>query len=158
VNVGPTLDGSLRIDADGAADWAVLRCITLDAGGQPVDLATRLGRLIRNEPEPGDWEEFVVPELREQFDGQLETVGRAIESALGDDPEEGGSISIARSDAEAWYGALNQARLALEAEYQLGGMGDAAPDRSDTGRRSAHFRSQFYLAVQEMLLQFVMDR
>jgi len=158
VNVGPTLDGGLRIDADDAADWAVLRCIALDARGLPVDLATRLGRLIRDEPEPGDWEEFVVPELRAQFDGQLELIGRAIESALGDDPEEGGSILIGPADAEAWYGALNQARLALEAMHHLGGSAAGEPDRSDAERRSAFFRSQFYFAIQELLLQFVMDR
>lgn len=157
MNVGPTLDGGLRIDADDAADWAVLRCITLDACGLPVDLAAQLGSLIRDEPEPGDWEEFVVPELRAQFDGQIELIGRTIETALGDDPDEGGSILIGAADAEAWYGALNQARLALEATHHLGNSAEGEPDRADSERRSAFFRSQFYFAIQELLLQFVMD-
>ena len=157
MKVGPTLDGGLRIDADDAADWAVLRCIVLDARGLPVDLASRLGRLVGDEPEPGDWEEFVVPELRAQFDGQLGLIGQSIEAALGDDPDDGGSIMIGPEDAEAWYGALNQARLALEGTHQLGGSAEGEPDREDTERRSAFFRSQFYYAIQELLLQFVMN-
>jgi len=136
----------------------VLRCLLFDAHRLPVDLATRLGSLIRDEPEPGDWEEFVVPDLRAQFDGQLELVGRAIEAALGDDPDDGGSILVSSADAEAWYGALNQARLALEETHHLGGSAEGEPDRADTERRSAFFRSQFYFAIQELLLQFVMDR
>ena len=158
MNIGPTLDGGLRIDAEDPGDWEVLRCIVLDARGRPVDLASRLGRLIGDEPEPGDWEEFVVPDLRVEFDGQLQLVKRAIEAAVAESgPETGGSVAISRDDAELWFGALNQARLALEEVYRFSATVGEEPDRSDTGRRSAYFRSQFYSAVQELLLQFVID-
>jgi hypothetical protein len=158
VKAGPTLDGSLRIDAEDAGDWAILRCIEIDARGRSSDLATKLGERVRDEPEPGDWEELVVPELRAQFDVQVELVARMIGDAEQSAEEEEGSVIIGPAEGELWYGALNQARLAIEDRHRFSEASDEVPERDDPARRSAYFRAQFYLALQELLLQFVLDR
>lgn len=157
MRIAPTLNGGLRIDAGGPGDWEVLRCIVLDARWGGRDLARRLGGLIHDEQDPGDWEEFVVPELQAAFEGQLTSVAQAIEQAARQCGGQAGPLLVGREDAEAWYGALNQARLALEAEHSFGPRGEA-PGPADPVRRSAYFRSQFYLAVQQMLLDRVLPR
>lgn len=156
MKVSSTPEGGLRIDAGGPADWAVLRCIARDAGGRPRDLAARLGALVEDRQHPGDWEEFVVPELRATFDGQLETIAAAVEEAARRCHGQAGPLHIARDQGEAWYGALNQARLALEEEHRFGPH--PAPDPADAARRAALFRAQFYLAIQALLLERVIPR
>ena len=156
MRVAPTLDGGLRIDADGPRDWDVLRMIVPDALTRDGDLATRLGELMTVGEAGEDWQEFVVPELRSLFDSQLASVAQAIEQAAAAVDNEAGPLPIPRSAAEDWYGALNQARLALEDRHHLHQHPEAAPESMPPARRSAWFRSQFYLAVQGILLDRVL--
>jgi hypothetical protein len=69
-----------------------------------------------------------------------------------------GEVFITKEDAEDWYGALNQARLALEARYKFGEAEEFGEvgDFDDT-KRSAFVRNQFYNALQGVLLQYVID-
>jgi hypothetical protein len=158
MRIAPILNGGLRIDAKGAVDWEILRCIVVDACHGSADLAARLGAMITGESDAGDWEEFVVPELRSTFEDQLATVAAAVEEAMLDAAGQAGSLVIPRDAGEAWYGALNQARLALEERFHFGAADQLDPAALKPVRRSALFRGQFYLALQGILLERVLPR
>lgn len=151
MKVAPTLKGGLRIDVESALDWMVLRCISYDARGGGLDLADRVSAPMAGDEGVEDWEEFVLPGLRDDFNSQLESIEAAIAQA--GDGEEPGEIFISREDSELWYGGLNQARLALEERY---GFSHGQPEEMTPGKRSAWFRSQFYLHVQSLLLDYVL--
>ncbi|GAA5482111.1 DUF2017 family protein [Haloferula sargassicola] len=147
MKAAPTLDGRLRIDVESEADALVLMSVIADARQQPEALAEDVGGLMPEEARE-DWDEFVLPELRDRFSDQLDRVANAVRT-LG----EGDSLFIAGDEAEAWFGALNQARLALEARYHFTRDQDA-----DAGAevRSARIRSHFYQVVQGLILDCLM--
>lgn len=151
MKAAPTLQGGLRIDVESALDWMVLRCISYDARGGGLDLADRVSAKMAGDEGMEDWEEFVLPELRDGFNAQLDAIEAAL--ALAGDGEEPGEVFITREDSELWYGGLNQARLALEERY---GFSHEQPEDMTPGKRSAWFRSQFYLHVQSLLLDYVL--
>jgi hypothetical protein len=151
MKVAPTLKGGLRIDVETPLDWMVLRCISYDARGSGIDLADRVSEGMAGDQGIEDWREFVLPDLREGFNSQLEAIEAAIAHA--GDGEDPGEVFITREHADLWYGGLNQARLALEDRY---GLSSAEPEKLSPGKRSAWFRSQFYLHVQSLLLDHVL--
>ena len=151
MKVAPTLKGGLRIDVETPVDWMVLRCIPHDARAGGLDLADRVAAPMADDDGAEDWQDFVLPDLREGFNTQLAAIEATIEAAGSDD--EPGEVFILKEEAELWYGGLNQARLALEERYKLS---DAALPDMTPGKRSAWFRSQFYLHVQSLLLDHVM--
>lgn len=151
MKVAPTLKGGLRIDVETPLDWMILRCISHDARGGGIDLADRVSAKMAGDEGLDDWEEFVLPELRDSFNSQLEAIEAAIAHA--GDGEEPGEVFITREDSELWYGGLNQARLALEERY---GLSSAEASEMTPGKRSAWYRAQFYLTVQSLLLDHVL--
>ncbi len=151
MKIAPTLEGGLRIDIETPLDWMVLRCIPYDARGDTGTLAAKLGALMDGDPEAEDWRELIVPDLQTEFDTQLSTVESSLRQA-GDD-ESPAELFIVKDEAERWYGALNQARLALQERYAFA---ETEPAAMSPGERSAWFRSQFYLHVQSLLLDYVM--
>jgi len=151
MNVIPTLQGGLRLDVETPLDWMVLRCISYDARGGGIDLADRVAGEMAGDEGLADWQEFVLPDLRDSFNSQLEAIEAKIAAA--GDGENPVQIFILREDSELWYGGLNQARLALEERY---GFSSGDPIEMTPGKRSAWFRSQFYLQIQSMLLDHVL--
>lgn len=151
MKVAPVLKGGLRIDVESPMDWMVLRCIPYDARAGGLDLADRVSAPMDGDEGIGDWREFVLPDLRDGFNAQLAAIEAAVNSSGDEDGP--GQVFIPKEDAELWYGGLNQARLALEERY---GLSDAALPDMTPGKRSAWFRSQFYLHVQSLLLDHVM--
>lgn len=148
MKAAPTLDGRIRLDLEDAIDLAVLRAIIADARGRDDDLAGRLAAGM-DAGVADDWADYVLPELRESFDGQLAAIATALSEVA-----PGGALFITRDDAEAWFGGLNQARLALEARFGLA----AADEGSLKGEaRSAGIRSHFYQMLQGLLLHFLMS-
>lgn len=152
----PTLEGGLRIDAEDASDWELLRAIISDANGCVTDLASRLGGLISEEAGGADWEEYVVPDLREGFQDELAEVGAAIESASFHADGGPGPLWITPEDVFPWYSALNQARLAIEEHFHFGPAETINPDGLSLERRAAWIRTKFYCAIQGLLLEYVM--
>jgi hypothetical protein len=154
----PTLEGGLRLDIEDAEDWELLRSIVTDATprGSDGDLADRLGGLISEEVGGVDWQEFVVPDLREGFQDELAQVGAAIESAIFNADGKPGPLWIAPDEGLPWYSALNQARLALEELHHFGPLEWLDPKGLKPARRDAFIRSRFYCAVQSLLLDYVM--
>jgi hypothetical protein len=153
MKIAPTLEGGLRIDPETPDDWQILRAIVLDANGHETDLATRLGGMVTDERVAEDWQDFVVPDLRESFADDLNQIQAAIETAAAF-PNDGESpIWIKHEDALPWYSALNQARLALEEKYAFGSDPDFDPANLSTMRQEALQRSHFYCALKSFLLQ-----
>lgn len=148
MNVIPTLEGGLAIQPETEADWMVLEMICMDIG-RPAHLAESLAGLMDDD---SDWEEFVVPDLERNFSGQSKFVELAIENARKSD---GGAVFIKPADGEKWYGAINQARLSLQARYQLHEIEDFSEVPAELS--SAHFRDRFYLTLQSLLLEYVLD-
>lgn len=151
----PTLEGGLRIDTEDASDWELLRSIMTDANGCGVDLASRLGGIISEDAGAEDWLEYIVPDLRESFQDELDEIGAAIESAIFNADGGPGPIWITRENVFPWYSSLNQARLAIEEHYHFG-QDETLAAGSVPERRAAFIRSQFYSAIQGLLLQYVM--
>lgn len=151
MKIAPTLEGGLRLDVESAFDWMLLRCIPADARGSSTELADRLADFVADDPGAGDWREYVLPDLRAQFDGQISM----IEEALKSDDDGPAEIQIYRADGERWYGALNQARLSLESRYSFGD--DEELEAMTPGKRTAWFRYNWYQRLQSMLLHFVMQ-
>ena len=186
MRVMPTLEGGLKIDVETATDWLVLEQIAPDAlEGGAEKLPSRLGALMDEE---SDWDEMVIPELQEFFSGQLRKVIETVviaqrnadknreinqdkakhqaepkdqkadkkKKSEGDVPE--GEVFIGRGEGAEWYGALNQARLALERRYKFGpSHGVTEVESFSAAKRSAFIRSQFYCALQSVLLEHVLD-
>lgn len=148
MNVIPTLEGGLAIQPESEADWMILETICTDIG-RPAHLAESLAGLMDEE---SDWEEYVVPDLEQNFDGQCRHVSAAIEDARDHNEQ---AVFIKPYEAEKWYGAINQARLSLQARYELHGIEDFEDAPAEL--RSAHFRDRFYLTLQSLLLEYVMD-
>tara|TARA_B100000809_G_scaffold256984_1_gene297806 strand:+ start:304 stop:786 length:483 start_codon:yes stop_codon:yes gene_type:complete len=160
MRVMPTLEGGLRIDVETATDWLVLEQIAPDAlQGGSEKLPSRLSALMDDESE---WDEMVIPELKEFFNGQLRKVADTVQAAQskGDPEAESpeGEVFIEREDGLEWYGALNQARLALESRYQFGPAQEVSElEAFPAPKRSAFIRSQFYCALQSLLLEHVLE-
>ncbi|WP_435893030.1 hypothetical protein [Oceaniferula spumae] len=143
----PTLEGGLAIEPESNTDWAVLEMITHDVG-RPAHLAESLAGLMDDD---SDWEEYVVPDLELNFNSQCKYVAAVIAEAREYDER---AIYIKPVNADKWYGAINQARISLEARYKLEAVEDV--DEAPAELRSAHFRNRFYLMLQSMLLEYVM--
>lgn len=152
----PTLEGGLRIDTEEASDWDLLRCIVMDANGCKTDLASRLGGLISEEAGGEDWREYVVPDLREEFQDELAQVGALIESAAFNAEGEAGPLWISPEDGFAWYGSLNQARLSLQEQYRFEPIRSIDLENLTPERCAALIRFQFYGEIQDELLRHVM--
>jgi len=158
VNIIPTLQGGLRVDLQEPADWLLLRHLIDDACDRSRSLADELGDRVTAEEVSEDWREFVVPDLQEQFATSLEKVREVMAKALEQCEGGTGSLWITPDLGFDWYSSLNQARLAIETRYQFG---DTSLHKLDPGanprRKSAFYRSQFYSALQGLLLEHVLN-
>ena len=140
-----------RFDAESAEDWEILRYLPYDA--RPQELAERLADAT--EADTRDWREYVLPELQESFTNQVAFVYHAIEKAVADANGQAGPLFVEKADAMNWYGALNQARLTLQALHDLpqevSGLQGMEPER-----RGAFYRSHFYCILQTLLIDRVL--
>ncbi|MBK1827916.1 DUF2017 family protein [Haloferula rosea] len=148
MKAAPTLDGRVRIDPESELDLIVLRSIIPDAQGNGEALAARLGTGM--DPSASeDWEDFVKPDLEEQFNQQVLTVAGVLAEA-----KPGVPLFIGKEDSDSWYGALNQARLALHDQH---GFDDEEElEEMSEERAAARIRSHFYQVLQGLLLDVLM--
>ena len=151
-----TLEGGLRLDTEDDSDWQLLVGITNDAVSCDENLAKRLGRLITDEDVAADWQDYVVPDLEDGFNSDVQHVTNVITTARYESGGGPGPLWITREDALKWYSALNQARLALEEKYRFGPSEVINFVKLPSIHRKAFIRSQFYCAVQSLLLEHVM--
>jgi hypothetical protein len=152
MKIAPTIEGGLRIDPENDIDWHLLRSIMLDANASNHDLAARLGDLISHEKISEDWQDIVVPDLRESFSDDLHHVYAEIETAAAFPHDGENPIWITPTDAHKWYSSLNQARLELEEIYHFGEDPESDPKNIKPIRRDALLRSRFYCGLQSLIL------
>jgi len=152
MKLAPSPEGGLRIEVEDTSDWHLLLGILRDAQGAGFDLATQVGANMNQTADWHDWEEFVIPDIREGFLTHLKTVLIAIESARLEAAGGPGDVWITRDDAFHWYSALNQARLALEAVHHFGPGETIDPNELCQASQAAFIRSRFYCTVQSFLL------
>ncbi len=153
MRIAPTLEGGLRIDPETPDDWLILHAILLDANGAEPDLAEQLGGMVTHERLAEDWQDIVVPDLRESFSDSLYHIQAVIDTAAALPKDSVCPIWITREESLNWYSALNQARLALEKKYGLGSYSESDPANISPIRHEALIRSQFYCALQSLLLR-----
>jgi hypothetical protein len=146
MKAAPTLDGRVRIDPESEIDLVVLRAIVSDAQGSSDDLVASLGHGM-DEAVTEDWADFVRPELEDRFSRQLADVSEDLSTAQPGEP-----IFVGPERVDSWYGALNQARLALEEKHQFG---DEELESMSAARASAKIRSHFYGALQYLMLEIL---
>ncbi|YCM43718.1 hypothetical protein V2O64_20645 [Verrucomicrobiaceae bacterium 227] len=147
MTLAPTLNGGLKLIPEERQDWLVLLEITADSN---QGLAREFGELM---DEDSMWDEIVVPELEAEFSTQRKHVLKVVKKAQRAEDKE---VVIEPKDADLWYGALNQARLSLEAEYKFGPREFADPEEiDDPAMRSAFLRDEFYLTLQSLILRYV---
>ena len=156
MKVLPTLEGGLRIDVEDDGDWKLLLAITHDAVTCNENLARRLGKLIHDEEIAADWKEYIIPDLEQGFHEDLTRVATIIAGAHVESAGGAGPLWITRDDAPHWYSALNQARLSLEEMHHFGPADGVQPSDIPPRSRSAFLRSQFYCAIQSLLLDHVL--
>ena len=149
MKMAPTLDGGLRIDAESPGDWDVLRAVVPDAVARGEDLAARLGILTDGRGCDDDWHEYVVPESARAVRRPTGCGGaRGGERGGGGRPRSWFAVDPAQRRRRLWYGALNQARLALRTATGSTTRRKLRRRKMPAAKRSAWFRSQFYLALQ----------
>ncbi len=148
----PTLEGGLCIIPESEIDWDELQLICSD-DDRPTYLAESLADLM---DEDSEWGEYVVPDLEEGFRNQTQFVDATIKRARQNKEP---AIFIPPAEAELWYGAINQVRLSLQASYDVEELDEAGDvDEMESELKSAYFRNRFYLLMQSMLLEFIMNK
>jgi hypothetical protein len=156
MRIQPLPQGGLAIQLESTEEWPMLTGILRDARTPGFDAAGQVGSKMTGAAVRRDWAEFVLPDLREGFDEHLKTVLKAIETARFEAAGGPGTVEISSAEGFAWYASLNQARLALEARYEIStglpGGGKLSPEL-----RAAYYRSQFYCGIQSLLLDQGME-
>lgn len=151
----PIPNGGIRIELEDADDWKLLSRMLLDAHDEDYDLVADVSGGISDEQVAGDWNEFVVPDLRDQFDDAIRRVATSLEKAFEAHQGGAGRVVIPRDAAHDWYGVLNRARLALEARYRFGAAKGAA--HADPEKHAARLRDRLYCALQSLLLDHAFE-
>ncbi len=103
-----------------------------------------------------EWKLYVVPELRKLFQSATETVRQDVEQLqCTKKPFANCSLRIPLAHADAWLSALNQARLAIAANYQFSEGELCDHYRSPLGSRRdlGLFQVNFYGFLQECILR-----
>ncbi len=155
MRIAPTLQGGLRIDIESMLDWARLELIAIDGARNESTLGLKLGGRMELDK---DWIDYVLPDLEADFSSQLQYVHKEVRVARSKDSEKG-EIHITSENVGLWYGALNQARIALESELELSQYDEIDSDtvKSLSNEvRSAIIRNHFYTVIQTNLLEQVM--
>lgn len=151
------MEGGLRVDLQDPTDWLLLRHLLEDARDRELGLAQSLAEGVGEQELVEDWRELVLPELEREFSGAVKRVHEVVARAAAQCEATSGLLWITREDGFHWYSTLNQARLAIEMRYRFGERShDDLALSADPSRQSAWHRSQFYSALQGLLLQHVL--
>lgn len=99
-----------------------------------------------------EWKEYVEPEMHEHFESALDVVRADMAGFPSPDAEAHQTLLVPVDHLESWIHALNQARLALGARYDVTEEDmDDLPSGGDE-RALAIFQIHFYGYLQERFL------
>lgn len=151
----PIPNGAIRIELEDADDWKLLSRLLLDAHDPDYDLAADVaGRMPEGEVAE-DWQDFVLPDLKDEFDAGLRRVRERVERGHEGCGGQAGFLVIPRDAAQDWYGVLNRARLALEARFRFAGQ--KAGPQMPPEMHAARLRDRLYCALQSLLLDHAFE-
>lgn len=145
----------IHLEVEGGVEWALLQQMVLDARAYESELPVALTDNLCEETRK-DWEEFVLPDLLEGFSQQLKFVVEEILASSRRANQGPGVVTISKTDAWNWYGALNQSRLALEAKHHFGPGVENSLAAIPECAQSAFGHSRFYSLLQSLLLENLM--
>jgi len=117
MEIGPTIDGRIKIALNGENDYAFFAELLQDAMSEEgvESIVDQIGARGTDD----DWEEFVKPDLAEQFQQETLKVGEILAKAQ---EAQKMDIFIDSENAQNWYSTLNQARLNLENQHNISSM------------------------------------
>ena len=159
----------VRISGLLAGDLRLLEQIGVhaDFAGSPAAEDRLLQEAVREIDEPRheqlneDWRECVLPELRTEFSRQLDVVRDDVATARPSSTKGGPRFEfvIPFDHIEAWYGALNQARLVMQQRYGFPEFDSPASILKllQSPNLGPFLTSRFYVQLQAALLDLVMD-
>ncbi len=109
-----------------------------------------------------DWREYTLPDFREDFARQLDTVQADLATATEKPGNSEGpfhDVLVPLDHVDAWYGALNQARLVMQERYRF--PEQETPEALFALLESEHigpyFTARLYSEIQGVLLELGMD-
>lgn len=168
----------LAIREDGAIEISALREIEhhflrrIAAAADPAgceaarrrifpESAVRAGDPGADEASARDWRELVVADLEHRFKRDLDVVGEdleRVEPELGDGEGRAFRLIVPARNAEAWFSALNQARLVLAQRHDLPLSAEELEGRRESfdERWLAFVQSNLYAFLQSFLLETVL--
>ncbi|MGI8602388.1 MAG: hypothetical protein ACR2OZ_05250 [Verrucomicrobiales bacterium] len=163
-------DEGLRVSGLLSGDLRLLELIPVhaDPGGTPSAEERLFQEPVRDEETQGgetlnnDWRDHVMPELRTEFSRQLEVLTEDLKRARSSGGKDGPRFEfvIPFENVEAWYGALNQARLVMQERYRF--PETESPEALIGLLHSPNLKpfltSRFYVQLQSALLDLAMDR
>jgi hypothetical protein len=117
-----------------------------------------------------DWKDLIAPELEVQFAGAVGTLLSDLDSLQRVKKTGSAAVKLYRLDVplahgQAWFSALNQARILLDLKYKLHDPKDAPEEpalREESGETDAAarllvlMRYEFYAWIQEWLVRNVL--
>lgn len=151
----PIPNGAIRIEVEDADDWRLLTHLLVDAGDPTYDPAADASGRMMDDEVAEDWREYVVPDLKDQFDATLNHVSNIIEAACRGHEGGKGGVTITLDHCHDWYGVLNRARLALEAKHRLAVHKNNPSAEPEI--RAARLRDRLYCALQSLILDHAFD-
>ena len=109
-----------------------------------------------------DWREYTLPDFREQFSRQIDTVQADLAAAREKPGTSEGpfhDVTVPLDHVDAWYGALNQARLVMQERYRFPEKEtpEALFELLESENIGPYFTSRFYMEIQSVLLELGMD-
>ncbi len=118
-------------------------------------------RTAKDDQANDDWQDTIVPDLRESFNRDLETVQADLRQARVDSGEDGPVFSfiVGEDHIQAWYSALNQARLVMQERYRFpeSDSAEALIELLQSANLKPFLTSRFYVEIQAALLELAMD-
>jgi len=147
MKIGPTQDGRIQLSLDDKGEMQVFRTLIQDAYAEngAVALTTRLALGGGDE----DWQEFVQPELQEQYQTEVSVVEELLNQAVAAGET---VLYMSPDNARAWYSVLNQARLHLNHDHVV--MEECSRLEGDGPRSHASYRERFYVDLQSIMLDY----
>ena len=105
-----------------------------------------------------DWKEFVVPDLRSQFNEALDQLEADLAQATKSRSrmKDRYRVEIRSDHAALWFSALNQARLVLQEKHKFPEDAEVRSiiEMLSSKQWRAYFQSRFYAELQCWLLEF----
>lgn len=178
------------LDSLSPSEWHLVAELPATAAGEPFSEKTR-ARLYPSHLSPDsladedtlesidDWQQFVQPDIESVFEEARDVVREDLDKVeivsmeeyftpeqfaeIKDQLPEFRRVQVPRKNTEAWYSALNQARLLLNEEYDLASSEERMmlrhenAENVDSDRLLIFAQYELYSAVQGMLVENVME-